>query len=598
MCLRILISFLFIIIRAQVYASESVIIDSPVSFINITNRLDYIEDKTGSLTIDNVSGKNLPWKTNDRNYVNFGYNLNPHWFKLSVNNKGTERRDLLFEIDYPALDYVEFYRKDISLKWNRIKSGDGLPFSERDISVRDFVYDIKLLPGENTFFFRIETSRSLRFYANVLSSHEHIERLNNEHTLGCIIFGMLIVLALYNLCISLSTREITYLYLFLFIVSILLNRFELKGFASQYLWPETTWWKIHSYPVFLALSVAGGIIFVTSSLKLNRIYPYINRIIIISGLVQALLASALSVFYRVDIALRFSVYFLMAASPFIFGIIIFLSIKKIRIAWFLLTGLVLILIIAPLAFLSTTGIMPSVYFLSEWIIDFAFVWFALFSSLGLADRINNLKNELERSEKIIQGKNIELLSSNEEMEAVNENLIEANEKLVELNEELINAQENIARSETNFRTLSDFNNAAVCLISNGKYIYVNGALMNALGYTLEEILGMNGLEIVHPDYRDLVMQMAAARRSGEKSPSVYDMLVLTKSGESKWFNVSVAEIDYQGKRAILVTGIDITQRKAIEISLAESEEKYRAMFENMGSGVAVFSAVNDGRDFI
>jgi hypothetical protein len=51
----------------QVYASGAVIIDSPVSFLNITDRLDYIEDKAGSLSIDDVSVKQLPWITNDRN---------------------------------------------------------------------------------------------------------------------------------------------------------------------------------------------------------------------------------------------------------------------------------------------------------------------------------------------------------------------------------------------------------------------------------------------------------------------------------------------------------------------------------------------------
>ena len=45
-------------------------------------------------------------------------------------------------------------------------------------------------------------------------------------------------------------------------------------------------------------------------------------------------------------------------------------------------------------------------------------------------------------------------------------------------------------------------------------------------------------------------------------------------------------------------GVDITERKKAEESLKESETRFRELFNNMSSGVAVYEAVDDGSDFI
>jgi PAS domain S-box-containing protein len=43
---------------------------------------------------------------------------------------------------------------------------------------------------------------------------------------------------------------------------------------------------------------------------------------------------------------------------------------------------------------------------------------------------------------------------------------------------------------------------------------------------------------------------------------------------------------------------DITERKRAEDGLRQSEERFRDLFQNMSSGVAVYEAVDDGRDFV
>ncbi|MCP3930491.1 MAG: PAS domain S-box protein [Bacteroidetes bacterium] len=49
---------------------------------------------------------------------------------------------------------------------------------------------------------------------------------------------------------------------------------------------------------------------------------------------------------------------------------------------------------------------------------------------------------------------------------------------------------------------------------------------------------------------------------------------------------------------IVVTFMDITESKKTKHKLQESEERYKALFDNMNNGVAIYSAINNGEDFV
>ena len=73
-----------------------------------------------------------------------------------------------------------------------------------------------------------------------------------------------------------------------------------------------------------------------------------------------------------------------------------------------------------------------------------------------------------------------------------------------------------------------------------------------------------------------------------------------KNGKEMWrFSTAFPFYDRAGK---VIAGIemvtDYTPQKRIEIALQESEERYRAFFDNMSDGVAIYKTRNDGEDFI
>ncbi|MFX0024077.1 MAG: PAS domain S-box protein [Candidatus Hermodarchaeota archaeon] len=160
----------------------------------------------------------------------------------------------------------------------------------------------------------------------------------------------------------------------------------------------------------------------------------------------------------------------------------------------------------------------------------------------------------------------------------------------------------LIESENQFKEITEQSFMGICIIQNSKIEYINKTITKMLGYSADEIKNWSMKEffnVVHPDDKELAITRLSRRQQGmiNDDPSrVYR--IFTKDGNLKWMDIYSKVIKYQGKDAILATLVEISDKKETENFLEESEEKYRELFNNMNSGVAVYEAVNDGEDFI
>ncbi|RPI96098.1 MAG: PAS domain S-box protein, partial [Spirochaetales bacterium] len=67
-----------------------------------------------------------------------------------------------------------------------------------------------------------------------------------------------------------------------------------------------------------------------------------------------------------------------------------------------------------------------------------------------------------------------------------------------------------------------------------------------------------------------------------------DVTITTHHGEKRLASMSAALIDIGGEKHILTVLNDITERKAVEQSLRESEEKYRLLFSSVSDAIVIF----------
>ena len=121
----------------------------------------------------------------------------------------------------------------------------------------------------------------------------------------------------------------------------------------------------------------------------------------------------------------------------------------------------------------------------------------------------------------------------------------------------------------------------------GDYTFVNDANCRLLGYSRDEIIGMNTRQ--HMPYEDNYKKASQAYTklflTGKPIESL-EIFSVKKDGTPVIYETSVTLIKNAQGKAIGFRGVsrDITQRKNMEEALRQSEERYRSIIENMTDG--------------
>lgn len=116
---------------------------------------------------------------------------------------------------------------------------------------------------------------------------------------------------------------------------------------------------------------------------------------------------------------------------------------------------------------------------------------------------------------------------------------------------------------------------------NGVFLEVNKAAEMFYGYPKEYFIGKTPGLISAPGKNDIPMIAEAIKKAFNGEPQSFEFWGLRKNGTIFPKSVNLTSGEYFGKKVVIATARDITERKRAEEVLQESEERFRNIVENI-----------------
>lgn len=137
----------------------------------------------------------------------------------------------------------------------------------------------------------------------------------------------------------------------------------------------------------------------------------------------------------------------------------------------------------------------------------------------------------------------------------------------------------LAEERDKYSTLVEQSHDAVVILQDEAFVFANEQCLEMLGYDEAELIGKPFVEITAPEDRERVRERYERRLDPEREspPPRYEAGYLTKDGTRRIAEISAASIQYEGRRAALVTIRDVTERKQYEEQLEQTREELEAL---------------------
>ena len=387
-------------LTTPLFADVLLLDQSPEGRFTVGPSMEIQEDPEGELTFSDFQRPDIQklFQPNDKETPNFGFTNSIYWGKFTITNNNPDQQEWILELNYPLIDYIDFWIPDAEGNYDRRSSGYKLSFKNRELSYRNMTFQVHLEKGQSKeIYFRVETQSSMQIPLTLWTTKAFAEHINKALYGYGIYYGIMLSMILYNLFIYFSVKDQSYIYYVFYILSYLLFQMSLNGLAYEYLWPNSIWWGNVAIPILLSCSLIGAVRFAQTFLGVGSRLPKMNKLMM--GLLGILGLCILTAFFGTyALAIRLSTAVSLLAVGFIATAGIRIWRQGYRPAAYYLLAWSSILLGSLIFALKSFGVLPTTFITANGM-QIGSALEVLLLSLGLADRINVMRKDKYMAEK-------------------------------------------------------------------------------------------------------------------------------------------------------------------------------------------------------
>lgn len=337
---------------------------------------------------------------------NLGYMKGEHWFHFSV--VSSQDSTYYFSYEYPLMQHIKILRLQDGRIVDERAGGKLMPMEEREVADRIHAFRFNLLKNETSeFLVRLRTSGAVNFPLKIHTEKSYPTERSADFFLFALYFGALASLVLYNLFLSFSIAQSSYLYYSCYLAAVGFVHFFVFGFANLYLFPSSGYVNEVGTVVVTGMSFFFLTLFARSYLSVPRT-SFLNRYAVMPVLIFNLAVVTGGLFFYGTTVIRLT-GLTAVLSPLVVLLLSVVSVKRGHVeARFLLAGMLFFIVGSFMYGMKDFALLPK-NSITEHGAAVGTAMEAVLLSLGLAYKY-----------KFLQAKNAELQVMNARSSAVSD----------------------------------------------------------------------------------------------------------------------------------------------------------------------------------
>ncbi|GGI88068.1 sensor domain-containing diguanylate cyclase [Shewanella gelidii] len=191
------------------------------------------------------------------------------WLTFSISSaNGYQSRILSF--NNPHLDRIEVFHQINDVQQDTVLMGDNLPFLQRPLLSRVFLYPINMKPGENhRFYIHLQSKGSSLLPIMLNTPNNLLQATENESFKRGIQLGALLSIGVFTFFIAMITRSFSYIYYAGYVLSVSTLVATLHGTAFRFVWPTIPDLQSIIIPILIPFSMGFAAMFTEKVLLLK-----------------------------------------------------------------------------------------------------------------------------------------------------------------------------------------------------------------------------------------------------------------------------------------------------------------------------------------